>query len=150
MFSVWYTNKNEEIARDQLMTYLRQFLLSPTLIHPTYHPYPQSIQPSFKATYRLSTYYMSTQPIPSIHHSVSEPISTYIFPESKFYSLYPLPCVLFWILISITWSMFPLLIPFNTHFENLNHIPSCSSYRATPAVNNFTLSNSECLSTLMH
>ena len=32
-----------------------------------------------------STYYVSTQPIKIVHDSVSEPISTYVCPKSKFF-----------------------------------------------------------------
>ena len=114
--------RNEETAWGQLMTYTRQLLVShpwnnPIFSHPTCHSYPYSDPTVFKATYWLSTYYVSIQSIPIIHDSVSESISTYVCPESNFLtSLYPFPRFLSWLLISKTWSMFPLLIPF-THLK---------------------------------
>ena len=87
-----------------------QYLSIPPVI-----PIHTLIQPSFKAIYWLSTYCVSPQRILIIHHSVSEQISMSVL-NLSFSSLYPFPRILSWLLISKTWSMFPLLIPF-THLK---------------------------------
>lgn len=80
------------------------YLSNPSLI-----PIHPLIQP-FKATCWLSTHYISNQPILVIHHSVNQYLLMSVL-NLKFSSLYPLLYVLSSQLISITWSMFPLLIP---------------------------------------
>ena len=118
----WWLLKNiriEEIARGQLMTYTRQFLVPhpwniPIFIHPTLHLYPYS------HTLIQSTDSALTTCLPSLFQSFTTPLVNQYLPRSvlnlRFSSLYSFPRVLSWLLTSKTWSMFPLLVPF-THWK---------------------------------
>ena len=68
---------------------------------------------------------MFVQSIPVIHHSVSEPMSTYVCPESRLILLVPIAA--FPALATIFYHLFnaSFIYPFYP-FVNLNHIASCS------------------------
>ena len=102
----------EETAKASLYPFSLQYLSSPSVI-----PVHSLLQPFLKATYWLSTYYMSIQFIPVLLHRLWTnlyPCQSWIQVFFFLFSLYPLPRLLSWLLISITWSVFSLLIPF-TH-----------------------------------